>query len=179
MIKTFKSQKPYFTNNWSDYSPLGHDCMYRSITVEQNTNIKKEFGMILINKKNNKDYGPNGNPQRFLSYRNYYSPYRWHVWNENEDTIFDYPEAIFEHSGATTSNVQNVLVIEAPKHINHPKTLDLYLKTTVKNLMFKGSYDLIYIKGVALQNFHNEIMDQDYFNEVVEVTIEELQETCQ
>jgi len=142
-LKTLKSQKPYFTNNWSHDVPLGRDCAYRSLTVEQNTNIKKVFGTVLINNRNrvlNIGVG-------FDSFRNYYSPYAWHVWNENEDTIFDLPAAFLEHNGADLHKVEKVLVVDAPKHINHIKTFNDYLKTLVKNLMFKGNYDVIYVRG--------------------------------
>lgn len=161
MIKTLQSQKPYYDNSkWShDIDYLGKDCLPRSLQIQEVTNLDINFGMVLVNKKL---VFANDNQK---AYWGWCVPFGWHLWNENDDTIFDLTEA-YDMGGYDLDDVQKVKVITPPKFKNSLE-LDRWLSKTCRSLTLKSNVDVVYIENVAVDR-DGSLMTWDHINQMIE-----------
>lgn len=165
MIKTFKSQKPYYNNSqWSHVIDYGLDCLPRSVQIQEVTNLDINFGMVLINNKLRFEKTDD------RTYWGWCVPFAWHVWNENDDTIFDLEQA-FDTGGYNLNDVQTVKLITPPKFKNSIE-FERWLSKTCRSLTLKSNVDVVYIENVAVDR-GGRLMTWDHINEMIEETDQE------
>jgi hypothetical protein len=139
---------------------FGSDCAYRALQVQGKTNLDINFGFVLCKKKL-----MNGLDKNFKSVGGGYTvPYAWHVWNEDDNTIYDSCSA-FSRWGFDTSKVQSVLVVDGP-NIKTVKEFDKWVEKLAKSMIMKGSPDMVYIQGIAVEQSDYEwsVVREDFFN---------------
>lgn len=172
MIKTFKSQKPYYDNSkWSQDGPIpGLDCLPRSLQIQEVTNLDINFGMMIINKKLRSGY------TKDKAYWGWSVPFGWHVWNENDDTIFDLEDAL-TIGGYNFNDVEKVRLITPPKFRN-PVEFERWLSKTCRSLTLKSNVDVVYIENVAIDR-DGSLMTWDDINDLIDEVDQEYNITGQ
>ena len=142
--------------NWG--ARLGHDCAFRALQVQGKLGLDINFGIIICKNKitTNKEFSV-GN--------GYVLPYGWHVWNEDDDKVYDSQFAL-KAAGLDVSQIDSVLTIEAPV-IKTVKQFYKYLLSLAKSFNPIKSPSLIYISGIG-KNVYNQLMNEDAFNDMLD-----------
>lgn len=134
---------------------LGIDCAYRALQIQGKVNYDINYGVVLCKRTiTNRYMEPIGN--------GYVLPYAWHVWNEDDDTIYDSLSAL-NAWGIDASKIDEVLVIEMPI-IKTKKQFFKYLHNIAKSFVGTKSPSVIYLSGYGI-DIEGHLLNEKLFNE--------------
>lgn len=148
----------------------GADCLYRSLYVQGKTDLDINFGLVMM-KKSLLD--PEVlKEQQFICRGDYFLPYGWHVWNENDGEIYDSPSAmnVFMDSNVDFSKL-TVGVMDLPHFGSQIRFERKVLPSIVNRFRLKKGPDVIYLAGNALQE-NGQVMTWDVMNGLLDETDE-------
>lgn len=150
----------YNYKKYTEDMRFGSDCAYRALQIQGKTNLDINFGFVLCKK-----YLMNGVDKEYKSIGGGYTvPYAWHVWNEDDNTIYDSCGA-FSRWGFDTSKVESVLIVDGPR-IKTIEQFDKYVEKLAKSMITKGSPAMVYVQGLAADKINDEwvVINDDVFN---------------
>jgi len=142
--------------NWG--ADLGYDCLYRALQVQGKTDLDINFGLILCKRKLLNTHAASAGS-------GYVLPYGWHVWNEDDDNVYDSKLAL-NTCGIDVSKVEEVLVVQAPK-IKTDKQLEKYIHGLTKSFNLKNAPSIIYVAGIG-QGFSEGVLNEEDFNKMLD-----------
>ena len=163
MIQTIKSSDKYykFIDYGADHIDSTSNCAYRSLEVSNLTNLGIDWGMVFVNRNILKN-SPEIPKEKSESY-NYVNTFTYHVWNFNDENIFDsqfqidelVKEGHLRHEFNQPLIGSSAVVIDA-SYLgtivpNTPSKRKLFRKE-LRNYLYKGSKtgaDIIYLSGCA------------------------------
>jgi hypothetical protein len=156
--KGYLSIDNVYNNDESWGAPVGYDCLYRALQVQGRINLDINFGIMLCKRKL-----VNGHAASAGS--GYVCPYGWHVWNEDDDNVYD-SEIALTNRGIDVSQVDDVLVVDAPK-IKTEAQLEKYIKALTKSFNPTKAPSIIYVAGIGQAPVEGVLNDDD-FNQMLD-----------
>lgn len=144
-IYNFDELKPFI----SEDVEFGNDCIYRAI------NVQAKLPHLELDVRFGAPYFLGHNPGHLTAGR-YYSPYQWHAWVEDDNTIYDSCDAFTLNS--TPIDPKKVLVItDIPSFANCKNTperalaiLDFFKKTCIFWGNKPDAPDVILFEGITI-----------------------------
>ena len=135
-------------------------CLYRSIINQQESGRDINFGIVIVKNKYNKHAST-------LNYMGWCIPYDYHVWNEDDDNIYDCFQAFREHDIFLPENPNTITIDWSDKKIKTLYQLQVALKKFIKS-MRNSKADVIYICGMAEECVKEIIISWDNFEDIIQ-----------
>ena len=143
-------------------------CLYRAIINQQESGMDINFGIVVVRNKYN-------TLPDTLNYMGWCVPYDYHVWNEDDDNIYDCFQA-FKDNGINLPENPNTITIDwNGKNIKTLHQLQVAMKKLIKN-MRNSKADVIYVCGVAEECILDVIITWDNFEEFIQRGCNNIQE---
>ena len=143
-------------------------CIYRSIINQQQYGLDMNFGTVLVKSKYNKSCPT-------TSIMGWCCPYDYHVWNEDDDNIYDSRVAWKKHGIELPENPNVVIIDWSNKNFKTLKQYDNGLKKIIK-MMRNSKVDMIYICGLADNATLEKIITWDDFEYLISDSCNDIQE---